>query len=123
MSEDVLALQRAGVDGLLFFNEHDLPYSTSVGVEVAAAHAAVIGRLHDEIGVPFGVDLLWDPRSALAVAKATGAAFVREVFTSVFDTDMGMLAPDFAALAGYRHAIGGDEIAILTNRCRSSAGR
>jgi uncharacterized protein len=115
MREDVLALQRAGVDGLLFCNEHDLPYSTSVGVEVVAAQAAVIGRLRDEIGVPFGVDLLWDPRSALAVARATGAAFVREVFTGVFDTDMGLLAPDFGELAGYRHAIGGDEIAIFTN--------
>jgi len=115
LRDDVLALQEAGVDGLLFCNEHDLPYSIGVGVEVAAAQAAVIGRLHDELAVPFGVDLLWDPKSALAVARATGAAFVREVFTGVFDSDMGLLAPDFGELAGYRHAIGGDEIAIFTN--------
>jgi membrane complex biogenesis BtpA family protein len=115
LRDDVLALQEAGVDGLLFCNEHDLPYSVGVGVEVAAAEAAVIGRLHGELAVPFGVDLLWDPRSALAVARATGAAFVREVFTGVFDTDMGLLAPDFGELAGYRHAIGGGEIAIFTN--------
>lgn len=112
---DVLALQHAGVDGLLFCNEHDLPYSVGVGVEVAAAEAAVIGRLADEISVPFGVDLLWDAKSALAVARATGAAFVREVFTGVFESDMGLFAPDFGALAGFRHAIGGDDIAIFTN--------
>jgi membrane complex biogenesis BtpA family protein len=115
LRDDVLALQDAGVDGLLFCNEHDLPYSIGVGVEVAAAQAALIGRLHSELSVPFGVDLLWDARSALAVARATGAAFVREVFTGVFDTDMGLLAPDFGELAGYRHAIGGDDIAIFTN--------
>jgi membrane complex biogenesis BtpA family protein len=115
LRDDVLALQEAGVDGLLFCNEHDLPYSVGVGVEVATAQAAVIGRLHGELRVPFGVDLLWDPKSALAVARATGAAFVREVFTGVFDTDMGLLAPDFGELAGYRHAIGGDGIAIFTN--------
>jgi membrane complex biogenesis BtpA family protein len=115
LRDDVIALQEAGVDGLLFCNEHDLPYSIGVSVEVAAAQAAVIGRLHGELAVPFGVDLLWDPKSALAVARATGAAFVREVFTGVFDTDMGLLAPDFGELAGYRHAIGGDEIAIFTN--------
>jgi membrane complex biogenesis BtpA family protein len=115
LRDDVLALQEAGVDGLLFCNEHDLPYSIGVGVEVAVAQAAVIGRLHGELRVPFGVDLLWDPKSALAVARATGAAFVREVFTGVFDSDMGLLAPDFGELAGYRHAIGGDEIAIFTN--------
>jgi uncharacterized protein len=115
LRHDVLALQAAGVDGLLFCNEHDLPYSVGVGVEVAAAEAAVIGRLADELTVPFGVDLLWDPKSALAVARATGAAFVREVFTGVFESDMGLLAPDFGQLAGYRHAIGGDNIAIFTN--------
>jgi uncharacterized protein len=115
LRDDVLALQEAGVDGLLFCNEHDLPYSIGVGVEAAAAQSAVIGRLHGELTVPFGVDLLWDPKSALAVARATGAAFVREVFTGVFDTDMGLLAPDFGELAAYRHAIGGDDIAIFTN--------
>lgn len=115
LRDDVLALQAAGVDGLLFCNEHDLPYCVGVGVEVAAAAAAMIGRLHGELSVPFGVDLLWDPKSALAVARATGAAFVREVFTGVFDSDMGLLAPDFGELAGYRHAIGGDDISIFTN--------
>ncbi|HUJ06835.1 MAG TPA: BtpA/SgcQ family protein [Streptosporangiaceae bacterium] len=115
LRDDVLALQRAGVDGLLFCNEHDLPYSVSVGVEAAAAQAAVIGRLTAELTVPYGVDLLWDARSALAVARATGASFVREVFTGVFESDMGLLVPDFGELAGYRHAIGGDDIAIFTN--------
>jgi membrane complex biogenesis BtpA family protein len=125
LRQDVQALQEAGVDGLLFCN--DLPYSVGVGVEVAAAEAAVIGRLRDEITVPFGVDLLWDPKSALAVARATGAAFVREVFTGVYESDMGLLAPDFGELAGFRHSIGGDDIAIFTNVTpefsRSVAGR
>jgi membrane complex biogenesis BtpA family protein len=127
LREDVRALLGAGVDGLLFCNEHDLPYSIGVGVEVAAAQAAVIGRLRGEVSVPFGVDLLWDPRAALAVARATGAAFVREVFTGVFESDMGLFAPDFGALAGYRHAIGGGDIAIFANVtpefCRSVSGR
>ena len=115
LRRDVLALQDAGVDGLLFCNEHDIPYSPRVGVEVAAAEAAVVARLRLDLAVPFGVDVLWDPRAALAVARAVEGAFVREVFTGVFDTDMGLLAPDFGALAGYRHAIGADDVAIFTN--------
>jgi membrane complex biogenesis BtpA family protein len=115
VARDVSALQDAGVDGLLFCNEHDLPYQKQVGTEAAAAMAAVIGRLRDAITLPFGVDLLWDPKAALAVARATGAAFVREVFTGVFDSDMGLLAPDFGDLAGYRHAIGADDVAVFTN--------
>jgi len=115
LAHEVHALQDAGVDGLLFCNEHDLPYSTSVGVEGAAAMAAVIGRLHADIRLPFGVDLLWDARSAIAVGRATGASFVREVFTGVYESDMGLFAPDFGEIAAYRHAIGADDVAIFAN--------
>ena len=114
-ARDLAALQDGGVDAIMFCNENDIPYSPVVGVEVAAAMAAVVGRLHREIRVPFGVNLLWDPKASLAVACATGAVFVREVFTGVFDTDMGLLAPDFGELAGYRHAIGADHVAIFAN--------
>ena len=124
---DITVLQNAGVDGILFCNEHDIPYQRRVGVEVAAAMAAVIGRVRAEVHVPFGVDLLWDPAAALAVARATGAAFVREVFTGVYDSDMGLLAPDFGDLAGYRHMIGADDVAVFTNitpeSSRSVSGR
>jgi membrane complex biogenesis BtpA family protein len=112
---DLSALQDGGVDAVLFCNEHDLPYSTHVGVEAAAAMAAVVAQLRPDVRVPFGVNLLWDARSSLAVAAATGACFVREVFTGVFDSDMGLFAPDFGELAGYRHAIGADHVAVFTN--------
>jgi membrane complex biogenesis BtpA family protein len=115
LATDVAALQDAGVDGLLFCNEHDIPYRRNVGLEAAAAMAAVIGRLRSDIRLPFGVDLLWDPQAAIAVARATGASFVREVFTGVFESDMGLLAPDLGELAGYRTAIGADDVAIFTN--------
>jgi membrane complex biogenesis BtpA family protein len=112
---DLQALQDGGVDAILFCNENDLPYSTHVGVEAAAAMAAVIGQLHADIRVPFGVNLLWDAKASIAVAVATGASFVREVFTGVYDSDMGLLAPDFGDIAGYQHAIGGGEVKIFAN--------
>ncbi len=112
---DLAVLQEAGVDALLFCNENDIPYQTAVGVEAATAMAAAVASVRPEIGVPFGVDLLWDPHAALAVARATGAAFVREVFTGVFEGDTGMLAPSFGDLAAYRHDIGAADVAIFTN--------
>jgi uncharacterized protein len=115
LRRDVDALQDAGVDGLLFCNENDIPYQLQVGPEIAAAMAAAIAELRAEIRIPFGVDILWDPKVTLAVARATGAAFVREVFTGVYESDMGLMAPNFGDLAGYRHAIGGADIAIFTN--------
>jgi membrane complex biogenesis BtpA family protein len=127
LAGDVATLQDAGVDGLLFCNEHDIPYQLRVGHEAVAAMAAAIGRLRAELRLPFGVDLLWDPRAALAVARATGAAFVREVFTGVYESDMGLMAPSLGELAAYRHAIGADDIALFTNLTpefsRSVSGR
>jgi uncharacterized protein len=127
LARDVAALQDAGVDGLLFCNENDIPYSTKVGVEAAAGMAAAVGRLRADVCLPFGVDLLWDPMATMAVARATGASFVREVFMGVFDSDMGVLAPDYGELAGYRHAIGADDVAVFCNITpefsRSVAGR
>jgi uncharacterized protein len=115
LAADVATLQDSGVDGLLFCNENDIPYQLEVGSEVAAAMAAAIGRLRRDIRLPFGVDVLWDPRATLAVARATGAGFVREVFTGVFETDMGLMAPRLGDLASYRHAVGADDVAIFTN--------
>jgi uncharacterized protein len=112
---DVDALQSAGVDALLFCNENDIPYQLETGPEVAAAMAAVVVEVRPELSVPFGVDVLWDARTALAVARAVGAGFVREVFTGVYESDMGLFAPQYGELAGYRHAIGADDVRIFAN--------
>jgi membrane complex biogenesis BtpA family protein len=114
-AREVKALQDGGVDAILFCNENDIPYSTSVGVEVVATMAHVIGRLRDDLRVPFGTNLLWDPAASIAAAVASGACFIREVLTGVFDSDMGLLAPDFGSVAGYQHAIGGGHVALFAN--------
>ena len=73
VGRDLEALQGAGVDGLLFCNEADLPYQLRVGHEISAAMASVVGQLRGQLRVPFGVNILWDPIASLAVARATGA--------------------------------------------------
>ncbi len=113
--QDTDALLEAGVDGIIYSNEGDLPYRVDVGVEQATAMAAVVGELKPVLAVPFGIDLYWDPLATLAVGKAVGAAFVREVFIGVYESDMGQLRPDPGAAFAYRHSIGADDIAIFTN--------
>jgi len=115
IARDLAALQDAGVDGLLFCNEADLPYQIGVGPEATAAMAAAIGAVKREISRPFGVNLVWDPVASLAVARATGAAFVREVFTGVYESDLGIMEPDFGAIAAYRSGIGAESVALLAN--------
>jgi len=115
VAHDLGVLQHAGVDGLLFCNEADLPYQLGVGVEAAAAMAAVIGELRSEIRRPFGINLVWDPVSSLAVARATGACFVREVFTGVYESDLGLMQPDYGSIGAYRTNIGAESVALLAN--------
>jgi hypothetical protein len=93
LARDLDALQTAGVDGVLFCNEADLPYRLQTGPETAAAMAALVGELGREIHVPFGIDIVWDPVASLAVARAPGARFVREVFTGVYESDLGLMRP------------------------------
>jgi membrane complex biogenesis BtpA family protein len=115
VGRDLEALQSAGVDGVLFCNEEDLPYELKVGHEITAAMAAVIGQLRSELRVPHGVNILWDAFASLAVARATGARFIREVLTGVYESDLGMIQPDIGAISAYRAAIGGEEIALFDN--------
>ena len=115
VGRDLLVLQDAGVDGVMFCNEADLPYQLSVGPEIVAGMAAVIGQLKRDLRVPFGVNLLWDAMASLAVARATGASFVREVMTGVYESDLGMIEPHIGEIAGYRAAIGAGDVLLFDN--------
>lgn len=115
LSRDLAILQEAGVDGVLFCNEADHPYQIAVGHEISAAMAATIGQLRSELRVPFGVNVLWDAIASLAVARATGACFIREVLTGVYESDLGMIEPRIGDIAGFRTKIGADDIALFDN--------
>jgi membrane complex biogenesis BtpA family protein len=111
---DVQALLDAGVDALMFCNEDDRPYALEVGHEVPATMAAIVAELKPA-DRPFGVDVLWAPMAAIALARATGASFMREVVTGAYESDMGVWAPDAASLFRYRSAIDADDVLVLAN--------
>jgi uncharacterized protein len=111
---DVGHLLDGGVDGVMFCNEDDRPYSLSVGAEIPARMAAVIAEVRPR-DRPFGVDILWDAHAAMALAAATGAAFMREVVTGVYESDMGLWAPDAAALLRYRRQLDADDVLVMGN--------
>lgn len=114
-AEDLEALQEAGFDAVMFCNENDRPYVFDAGPETVAAMAAVVGELHAAISVPFGIDVLWDPKAALAVAKATGAQFVREIFTGAYASDFGVWNTNPGEALRYRRQIDAVDVRILTN--------
>lgn len=112
---DLAALQAAGVDAVMFGNENDRPYEFKVDTASTATMAYVIGRLRSEITVPFGVNVLWDPMSSIALAAATGAHFVREIFTGTYASDMGPWTPDAGKAMRYRDRLGRRDLALLYN--------
>ena len=114
-AKDLAALQEAGFDAIMLGNENDRPYEFSVDTASTATMAFLIGRLRSEIKVPFGVNVLWDPMSTMALAAATGAAFVREIFTGAYASDMGPWTPDAGAALRYRDRLGRSDLAVLYN--------
>ena len=112
---DLAALQDAGFDAVMFGNENDRPYEFDVDRASTATMACIIGRLQAEITVPFGVNVLWDPTSTIALAAATNAAFVREIFTGTYASDMGIWRPDAGAAMRYRDRLGAKDVAMLFN--------
>ena len=112
---DLAALQSAGFDAVMFGNENDRPYELKVDPASAATMAYVIGRLAGEMKRPFGVNLLWDPTASIAVAAATGASFVREIFTGAYASDMGFWSPNAGEAMRYRDRIGRRDLALMFN--------
>ena len=115
VSRDLEALQAGGVDAVLFGNEGDRPYLLDASPESLAAMAAVVSAVRGSLGVPFGVNYLWDPVATVALAVATEAAFAREIFTGVYDSDMGLWRPNAARALRMRHDLGRDDLKLLFN--------
>jgi len=112
---DLVALQNAGFDAVMFGNENDRPYEFKVDAATTTTMAYVIGKLRDEITVPFGVNVLWDPMATVALSVATGASFAREIFTGSFASDMGNWAPDAGEALRYRARLGRPDLALMYN--------
>lgn len=113
--KDLQALQEGGVDAIMFSNEFSLPYLTDVKTETVAAMARIIGELMSEIQVPFGVNVLWDANKSLDLAAATGAKFVREIFTGVYASDFGTWDTNVGETIRHQYRIGAEHVKLLFN--------
>ena len=112
---DLHALQDGGVDAVMFSNEASLPYLTRVEPITYVTMARVIGELRREIKVPYGVNVLWDPKASIDLAMATGALFVREIFTGIYASDFGMWNTNCGEVVRHQHAIHAEHVRLLFN--------
>jgi len=91
---DARALAAGDCDGMVFENFGDRPFfKDGVPPETVAAMTRLIADVTREVALPFGVNVLRnDASSALAIAAATGAAFIRvNVHTGAMLTDQGII--------------------------------
>jgi uncharacterized protein len=113
--KDMHALQDGGVDAIMFSNEYSLPYLLKVEPITHVTMARVIGELLHEIRIPYGVNVLWDPSASIELAVATGATFVREIFTGLYTSDFGLWNTNCGEVARHRRRIGGEQVRLLFN--------
>ena len=108
---DALVLQQAGVGALMVENFGDAPFfPDQVPAETVAAMASVLRLLRAECSLPLGVNVLRnDALSAMAVAAATGAAFIRvNILSGTRVTDQGVISGRAAELLRLRKNLRAD---------------
>lgn len=113
--KDLLALQEGGVDAVMFSNEFSLPYLLKVEQITLAAMARVITALLEDIVIPYGVNVLWDPIASIDLAVAVEARFVREIFSGVYASDFGLWNTNFGEVVRHQQRVGGQDIRLLFN--------
>jgi uncharacterized protein len=105
---DARAIRDGGCDGFAIENYGDRPFTRGrVEAETVAAMTRAIAEVVREVQLPFGVNVLRnDAQSALAIAAATGAAFIRvNVHTGAAVTDQGIIEGDAYATLRKRAAL------------------
>jgi len=116
---DAVIWKDAGAHGLMVENFGDVPfYKGDVPRETVAAMTAVAAEIRRAVPpLPLGINVLRnDGESALAVAAAVGASYIRvNVLSGSAVTDQGVIEGRAADLMRYRKALGATDIKVLAD--------
>ncbi|MDB9444733.1 BtpA/SgcQ family protein [Anabaenopsis tanganyikae CS-531] len=109
--QEAAALASGGVDGIIVENFFDAPFTKNqVDPAVVSAMTVVVQRIKNLVTLPIGLNVLRnDGKSAMAIAYATQAQFIRvNVLTGVMATDQGLIEGEAHQLLRYRRELGCD---------------
>ncbi len=122
ISRAVVDAQRyleGGIDGLIVENEGDIPFlkPDQVGPETVAAMSVVTHAVVQAVDVPVGVLCLANANlQSLAIAKATGARFVRaNQWANAYIANEGYVEGDAAVALRYRAAILARDVVVFAD--------
>ena len=109
--EESMALQKGGADGVIVENFGDAPFVPGpVEAHTVAAMTLAVQAVRQSVSLPVGTNMLRnDPHSALAVAVATGARFIRvNVHYGVMVAEEGLIHGRAFETLRYRRDLAAD---------------
>ncbi|MFG1706986.1 BtpA/SgcQ family protein [Nonomuraea sp. M3C6] len=116
---DALSLVDGGIDAIVVENAGDLPYvrPEKIGPETVAALTAATLRVVEAVPVPVGITCVANGViPGVAVAKATGASFVRaNIWVTSYVANEGLLDGVAAEAVRYAHTIGAADLVFLAD--------
>lgn len=116
---DAKALMEGGVDGLMFENAWDVPFSkpADIGHETVAALTVLANEVTREVNLPFGFNFLANGViQSLAAAKATNANWVRcNQWVNAYVANEGILEGASAEAMRYKKMLQGEDIKVLAD--------
>ena len=108
-----------GVDGLIVENHGDIPFAKpeALGPETAAAMAVITAAVRAQTGLSVGVNVLANgAKMALAVAKASGAGFVRvNQWANAYVANEGFIEGPAGAATRYRAWLRARDIRVFAD--------
>lgn len=116
---DAEALIANGIHGLIVENHGDVPFSKpeDIGPETTGFLSIVTDRIKRAFGVPMGINVLANaPIPALAVARASGAEFIRvNQWANAYVANEGFMEGRAAEAMRYRAALRGEGIKVFAD--------
>lgn len=117
--KDALTLVSGGIDAVIVENAGDQPFlrPDDIGPETVAALTGACMEIRNAIENPMGITCVANGAiPALAVAKASGAGWVRvNQWANAYVANEGILNGDAARALRYRNAIGAHDVRILAD--------
>jgi uncharacterized protein len=110
---------KGGVHGLIVENHGDIPFSKpeDIGHETSATMAVMTERIRQRVKVPVGINVLANgAMTALAVAQASGAAFIRvNQWANAYIANEGIIEGPAAKATRYRARLRANHLKIFAD--------
>lgn len=114
LKREAKILMDLGFDAAVFANEGDIPYVNQVDPVQIAVFTRIVTEVSKTLTIPFGTGMMLDPVASFAVAKATGAKFMRGIYHGTQYGDFGEITRNTGNIWRYAKTIGMNNFPVYT---------